>query len=195
MKAKVKINIGTNFKNILKQLKDPKIQTAIGLKIKQAVIEITQSGLSPVKNQGRFERYASQRAAKFFNQIAKHEKSQGRKETAKALRKLAVNSKNKRYPYSVMKKYPNKSVTPVNLTLSGAMLDGMEVRPENGGVTLGWTKGKHADMAHGHHHGVQKIGLPVRKILPNRSGEEFIISVTRIIRGLYVEALDKILKK
>lgn len=160
---KVKVNVRLDVRKHLKELNRPQTLKEIGDAVVDSMKETINSGLSPVKGEGRFEAYSG------------------------------ANDRRK-YPFNVQKQYPNKTLRPVNLTLSGHMLNALSAEPSGGKITIG-IGGKEAEKAQRHQLGDDKSNLPRRRFIPAQSGEQFIVSITRLIRDLYSEALSAILKK
>lgn len=123
------------------------------------------SGISPVKGVRRFVQYA------------------------------AVRNKNQKdYPFSVKNKFPQKSKTPVNLTLSGQFLDTLSYKANDKGSTIGHIdpSRRTRDLFESHNDGLNKR-VPQRKYLPNIRGEEYSVSIMRLIKKLYSDTIKKIL--
>lgn len=101
-----------------------------------------------------------------------------------------------RYPWSAMRKYPDKRVTPVNLRLSGDQLSdlGYKVVSRPGGslgVDIGYPEGsKSALKEQGHREGVH--GQPKRPTIPRvNAGEQFASRVQQA----YLQILNAAIKK
>lgn len=91
-------------------------------------------------------------------------------------------------------KYPGgrKPNRPVNLRLSGDMLDAFTFRDRAGtGFELGWFGGKEGKKASNHNNGDT---VPERRLLPDREGERFNASLTRFIKNFYIKLNSDILK-
>lgn len=92
-------------------------------------------------------------------------------------------------------KYPagRKPKRPVNLKLSGDMLDALTFRDRAGtGFELGWFGGKQGKKAYNHNNGDT---VPERRILPDKKGERFNASLTRFVRDFYIRLNSDILKR
>lgn len=97
--------------------------------------------------------------------------------------------------YKDKTKYPGdkKMAKPVNLELSGDMLNAITHKVIRGGVRIGIFDKKQADKATTHIRGLN--GVPQRKFMPVDDGDQFVISIQRAIRSLYVKIISDILKK
>lgn len=130
---------------------------------------LVSQGISPIKGYGRFPGYKWVSAA---NALVK---------SKKATRKQARNLTKNKYPYSVMRKFPNKQVRPVNLKLSGDFLSALKARPQSGAkktVKIGIFDESQAVKEQGHREGAN--GQPKRPIIPI-GNEEFSPSIYRRI--------------
>lgn len=85
------------------------------------------------------------------------------------------------------KKFKGKKKSPVNLKLSGKMLDSMKSYQTVKGLMVYFTDKK----AEWHNEGVPENNLPARRLLPNKSGEEF----NRNIFNRIMDSLKKAVKK
>ena len=96
--------------------------------------------------------------------------------------------------YKDPKKYPGnqKNQRPVNLELSGDMLNAITYKVLKDGIRIGIWDTEQRQKAETHMRGLN--GVPQRKFMPIDSGDEFIISIQRIIKGLYAQKLSAILK-
>lgn len=165
MAIKVKVTLPIR-NDVVKGLNSTTVQRRIGNEVVHAIKATIASGQSPVRGQGRFEEYAASR-----------NKRQG---------------KASGYPLSVQKQYPGKKIRPVNLFLSGDMIDDLQARPNGAGIPIGFSNKEQADKAAKHNSGDK---VPVRRVLPNKRGEEFTVGITRLVRDLYAEELERIIKK
>lgn len=96
--------------------------------------------------------------------------------------------------YKDKKKYPadKKNSRPVNLELSGDMLNAITYKVLKHGVRVGIWDSDQRKKANTHLQGLN--GVPQRKFLPIEEGDEFIVSIHRIIKDLYAQKLSAILK-
>lgn len=81
-----------------------------------------------------------------------------------------------------------KKPSPVNLELTGELLDSVFTQVKNNKVTIGFKDKKFE------YHNEGKGNLPVRRILPTKGGEEFNRSITLRIRELVLEKVKQIFK-
>lgn len=91
-------------------------------------------------------------------------------------------------------KYPGdlKNRRPVNLELSGRMLQAITYKPLNDGVRIGIWDPEQRLKAQTHLQGLN--GVPKRKFMPVEPNDEFIVSIQRDIRYLYLRKIYAILK-
>lgn len=165
MGLKVKVSLPIRD-DVVKGLNSVSTQKKIGNEVVAAIKALIATGQSPVRGFGRFEEYSASR-----------NRRQG---------------KASGYPFSVQRQFPGKKLKPVNLFLSGDMIDDLQARPNGASIPIGFSNKEQADKAVKHNSGDK---VPIRRILPNHRGEEFTVGITRLIRDLYAEALNKLLKK
>lgn len=96
--------------------------------------------------------------------------------------------------YKDPKKYPGdkKNQRPVNLELSGDMLNAITYKVLKDGIRIGIWDEEQRQKANTHMQGLN--GVPQRKFMPIDPGDEFIVSIQRIIKALYAQKLSAILK-
>jgi hypothetical protein len=169
MGFKVKTKISLPVLQDIKELNSSRNLDKVGNLVVNEMKDSISRGLSPVRGEGRFEAYSGQ--------------------------KIERGGRSKGYPFNVQKKFPNKKVRPVNLFLSGDMLEALTHKKKSDSILVGIFKPSEAEKAQGHQLGDPKKGLPRRRFIPAANGEEFTVSITRSIRQLYSELLDGILKK
>lgn len=91
-----------------------------------------------------------------------------------------------RYPAD---KKPNR---PVDMTLTGEMLRALTFRVRSGeAFELGWW-GEQAVKANNHNTGDT---VPERRLIPNKQGEQFNVSITRKLKNSYARLLEDLLGK
>jgi hypothetical protein len=135
-------------------------------------------GLSPIKGNGRFAAYKW--SAK---------KSEQRKSKTKSGKQLKREFQN-RYPYSEMKKHPDKKERPVNLKLSGEFLSNLKAFIKGKELWIGFKDDtKWAKYESGHREGVH--GQPKRPIIPSGAGEQFSDSILRRLVKQVQAVFDK----
>jgi len=102
-----------------------------------------------------------------------------------------------KYPWSKMKQYPGKKVTPVNLKLSGGQLDDLayEVKELAGGgtgVEIGYDDEQAIKQESGHREGVN--GQASRPTIPvPKNGERFATKVEQAYLRILNAAIKKII--
>lgn len=168
MAIKAKVSVNFNIDKSLQKLKSDKVLVPIAREVLSLMKDKIYIGYSPVKGEGRFIAYSAQRNN--------------------------VRPKKSLYPYNVQKKFPDKRVRPVNLKLSGQMLQALTYKIRQGAIILGIFDAQESEKAQRHQVGDPAHGLPKRRFLPTKSGEEFIVSIQREIKDLFVRAIDQILK-
>lgn len=149
----------------------------VGVAACNRMLELIARGISPIEGKGRFAEY------KWAGNLKAIKKQLG----AKNSKKIAKAIKSSKYPYSAMKKYPNKKVRPVNLQLSGEFLNDLQPRVQGKELTIGY-HGKSALKESGHREGVN--GQPSRPTIPIRN-EKLNASVFKTI----LITLDSIFKQ
>ena len=98
-------------------------------------------------------------------------------------------------PYKDKDKYPGdkKNSRPVNLYLSGQMLDAITFRLLKNSIQIGiWDKDQRK-KAETHMFGLN--GVPQRKFLPVEQGDQFNVTIARSMRSLYEKIVRGIIKK
>jgi hypothetical protein len=193
--AKVKVTARFQILEFIDRFVDGATANAIGKTVVTEAKAMIAEGQSPVRGHGRFEAYKAQGRA---TAIEKERKAAVKGTSAKSLERFAANAKasaasaaaKKGYPWSAMGKYPDKKVRPVNLELSGEMLDALTFRvlPSKNAIEVGIIGGS-ADVkerAKAHHDGTKDMAR--RRFIPGE-GEEFAVSIMRAIRELYGKRL------
>lgn len=174
MAIKLKVKHSLGILENLKQLNAPANNKKIGDLTVRLMKDAIARGLSPVRQFGRFEEYSAAKR----NRASKKSRS----------------SAKQGYPFNVLTEYPNKKVRPVNLELSGKMLNALTSKSKSDSVVVGIFNKTQEEKARGHQLGDAKKNLPKRRFVPTASGEQFIVSIQREIRQLYSELLDAIIK-
>lgn len=205
--AKIKVTTRFRILDFIDGFVDDTTANAIGQTVVDGAKELIASGQSPVRGYGRFEEYkeAGRRkvALKKIAQDAKGLRAQAKKAELPRLAKLAslvaarkrndVTSSVLGYPYNVMKQYPGKMVRPVNLYLSGDMLDYYDYVVRDSSIFVGVQGNSHAAEIAGYHNdGTDKMAQ--RKLVPG-DGEEWAVSIMRDIRDLYGARLAEIIRQ
>lgn len=179
-----KTNVSTKFDisaALNRFLGDSDIQD-IGNAITEEARALIASGQSPVDGVGRFVAYKG---------VAQSRAFAGTKRGAELAKSSGA------YPYSVMKKYPGKQVRPVNLELSGDMLDSLSFRalPQNVGIEWGILNSANEAVkvrAKANNEGTATI--PQRQFIPGE-GQTFTTSIIRRIIQVYSARLRAILEE
>jgi hypothetical protein len=154
--SKVKTTVKWEILEVLDRFIDGATANAIGKAIVDETRAMIDSGLSPVRGYGRFERYKDR------------------------------------------KKYPGKQkdARPVNLYLSGEMLDkGYGFRRKgNESIEIGMVKGseKRKKIAGYHNEGTDDMAM--RRFIP-QEGEEYAVRVMRVIRDQFSQRLQKLISR
>ncbi len=95
--------------------------------------------------------------------------------------------------YKDPKKYPGdkKPSRPVNLSLTGQMLDALEHWITAGRLFIGYrTKNVKAEA---HNFGTEH--MPVRRFLPVQEGSKFNLTIMKKIRDIYIRRIEATIKK
>lgn len=152
------------------------------------------TGMSTVKGIGRFAPYKATRASSEVKQFSKIQHS-SRGGYYRKMAKIAL-SKYNFYPNSVRNKYPSKTITPVNLYLSGEFLKSLTHKVLKNGSEIGHIKAsaRTRNLFETHNEGLNK-NVPQRRYLPTKRGEKFVVSIMRLIKNLYAANIKAILKK
>lgn len=186
---------------------DRDIGEAIVLEIK----ELIAAGVSPVTGD-RFAPYkavagirGSRKRLKHIRAIQKLAAHNGDTKSFERALLKELNEKesistalSKGYPYSVQKKFPDKTITPVNLELTGEMLSYLTSDNIGNALYVGFPDSAPSNIrtiADAHNEGPTNDAFPQRRMIPTDSGEEFSISVMRKIVDLYTEKLSNIIYK
>lgn len=160
-------------------------QRLLGETVRDMSLESISKGLSPVRGVGRFVSYRAQTAS------AKQPKRPPKLRNSRAPRGLS-----RFYPYSVLSKFPHKTIRPVNLKLSGEFLETLTFRGTKNGIEFGHLEfsGRTKDLFEAHNEGMNsKNNVPQRKYLPNKPGEDFIVSIMRAIKDIYARKIKSII--
>lgn len=142
--------------------------------IKEGIKNSLSRSQSPVKGYGRLTPYAA--------------------EIGGARGKTSTALDTSKYPFSVQHKYPGKKIRPINLQLSGKMIDSIKVISiSNDKVTIGVSGTKQKLMAETHNEGTQEPRVPTRRFMPTADGEEFVGSIqTKILAIIEKRVFDLI---
>ena len=199
----VKLDIIKHLKNLV----DEDIAKEISDTIIEGILQHTAIGLSPVRGVGRFVGYKAQEQANKIRKIARsysravlHARSGSRdslknKATSERARAAGVSASG--YPLSVQSRFPEKRIRPVNLRLTGTMLDGLSYtfNAAKQMVTIGIFSGKAKLEAETHNLGTQEPDVPTRQFIPTGSGQEFTVSIMRLIKEVYTKRINSIIEE
>ncbi len=194
--ARTKVSVKLDFMKDLKQFVNDQFAEDVGDATIMGILEATKVGLSPVKGIGRFVGYKAQEEAKKLKQVATHLSKANMKSQASSMRSKAKTTSSRGYPFSVQSRFPGKKVRPVNLSLTGTMLESIEAiyNKRKGSVTIGIFKGKSKLIAETHNLGTQEPRVPTRQFLPTTQGQEFVESIMRGIKEIYRKRLTVIIE-
>ena len=190
------------------------VANRIGDAVVGTMLDLISKGISPIEGMGRFPEY---KWAGFAKALRKEKAAINKalKSNQRSLfrfrrmnqRQLLIAQKQQnardisgllasKYPYSAMKKYPNKRVRPVNLYLSGAFLESLEaiVLGAAGQFTIevGFFRDSEAIKEIGHREGAN--GQPERPIIPV-DREEFAQVIQDVIWQIIEEEIDTAAKR
>lgn len=189
--VKVKIDLKTLKGLTKKEIANPSFQKKLGERVVKEVLSYISVGKSPVRGQGRYKGYRVDRPGAIgAGSITGKTKDPKKRKAA---------NKNKRfYPNSVQDKYPGKQKRPVNLELSGEMLERISWSGIIGGVNIGLKQAskKIRDRFISHNEGTnEKRNVPRRAILPTGKGEVFTPGITQRIKSLYLARIRQLIAK
>ena len=171
-----------------------RFQQRVGLQVVMAMRAAIAVGLSPVREVGRFVAYKAQRASSDVKAFATTQGKDAQGYYRKLSRKTAKSSQY--YPNSVKNKYPDKQLRPVNLYLDGSFLETISYQAADGIIEIGHIDPdqKTRQLFEAHNEGLNP-NVPKRKYLPNKRGDEFIVTIMRMIKSVYQERIKQILKR
>lgn len=151
-----------------------------------AMLDYISKGISPIEGMGRFPGYKW--VDRINAQLKAVSRSKSKRLVTRAKKRFArANLKalqKTKYPYSAMRRYPDKKVRPVNLFLSGKFLRHVQLRFPNKGVSIGIYEQPYVKYEQGHREGVNT--QPERPIIPQ--GTE---TFSRNIMNKIIDALRK----
>lgn len=163
---------------------------------------LISKGISPIEGKGRFPEYKAAGSLKGAKATSKGLRDALRVGAGKgandrgiraALSQSTGNEKQAKlgYPYSVQKKYPKKRARPVNLELSGDMLDHLTKRSNAAekSVEIGFYDQKSIKKELGHREGANT--QPLRPIIP-KANESLAQSIRVKIERAVQAIIDKI---
>lgn len=163
----------------------------LGKMVVYAMKDLISKGISPIRSVGRFEGYKWAEGAKIARKEAQKIEDP---RLRRAFNKDIKGQLQQKYPYSQMKKHPDKKVRPVNLKLSGNFLNDLGYKIESGRMgavaVIQYLTQLSNKKEQGHREGVN--GQPSRPTIP-RGGEEPAQSIKEIILGAYRHSVKKFL--
>lgn len=196
-------------KNVGKEILTKSAAKEIGDMVKREMLDLISKGISPVRSAGRFPGYLAVGAAR--DQKARGKTMRGLIKGADGAAKVqqlnrearAAEGKvkdilSKGYPYSVMGQYKDKRIRPVNLHLSGEMLNDLKFNLVQGkygfAIEVGYFTSLSAKKESGHREGVG--GQPSRPTIPDSSrGEFFAVRISRLLKESFLKAMNDFIKK
>lgn len=201
VKVKVKVMLkGIEQKINSVYIHDRKTVNEIGRFVTEGMLDAMGKGLSPVRGFGRFVAYKAQRQSSRLNAALKSLSGSkaGKRIARQMLKKEIVKAESGYYPETtyIKEHYPDKTTRPVNLKLSGELWERIdyELTQDGKAIELGiFGYDKIATIARVHNTG-ERLDIPQRKFLPTGKGEAFIISLTRLIKDIYLNRINDIIK-
>ncbi len=173
--AKVKVTVKFDIINELKLFFNPDVTRKVGKTTIKEMKKMITRGVSPIKGRGRFPAYAIQRGTL-------REKRQG----------IPPGSG---YPDGI----DGKNRRPINLTLSGDMLDALSFKEiNNKSIDVGFLRGTSQDIldrAKTHQKGDSTRNIPQRRFIPAAEGEDFKITIRRAINKIFENRLSKLIQR
>lgn len=189
--ARTKVTSKFDIRAYVNRFMTPKEEAAIGDTITDMAKEMIAGGQSPVRGEGRFAGYKAAERAKSAKKIAKALSGERKAMAKEKARQFELEG----YPYNVMDEYPEKKVRPVNLELSGDMLDALDWRRSRANV-ITWglhSPGKEIlDRAQAINDGTDKMAK--RPFIPDKPGQEFAARIVRAIKDIYSKRIGSIIK-
>lgn len=157
-----KVVVKFDIREMLGNIFDSATVTNVGTILVEESKRFIGTGTSPVLGEGKFEPYKAVTAGKHLRVSAASQKG---------------------YPYSVLKLFPDKTISPVNLSLTGDMLRALNFRQSGKSMEFGIFKAnadqKVIDRAQANNEGTDR--LPARPFIPNQDGQEFNASIMRLV--------------
>lgn len=198
--VKVKVDLPTLEKLKEDSIANTRFQAKLGRKMHDEILDMVEKGISPVSGEGRFKAYQVDREVSNVNRSASSAKRLGAENVAKRERARSKRTSQRKdlYPNSVKKKYPSKQRRPVNLKLSGDMLDALWFKGISGGIKIGLIAATERIKTIFRAHNDQsdpKRRFPRRAILPTGLGETFVPKLMRIAREEYLKRIREIIRE
>ena len=192
-----KIKMTSNMKGIdvfKKELERSSFHEQVGQFIVREMKALIAAGYSPVEGVGRFAPYSASRHFREAKASVANVKTDRGYERELATRIL---SESNFYPNSVRGEYPNKAVTPVNLYLSGELMNSLDAKGIPGGVEIGHLKSNPSieEKFMTNNEGAKAPKVPMRRYLPTRPGEKFVESIQQLQKDLYERKIKTLLGK
>jgi hypothetical protein len=201
--AQVNVRVKFKITEFINRFTDSSTKADIGSSVIIEMKDMIAKGISPIRDVGRLAEYKAQgvinkarKKAKVARAVIKSGASSAAAarasvKVAKAKSEISTAQKTG-YPYSVKKKYPDKQVRPVNLYLSGEMLNELSWREGSGeSVEVGMVAGGKNAKLMGYHQDGNK-NMEARPVIP-RTGEEFVVRIMRLIKDIYSRRLAAII--
>lgn len=187
LKVKVKIP----FRDIVKEIHNPLLVYKINAVVQREIVGNILAGRSPVRGEGRFAPYRAQRNTGSVRNVLA-----GKRLSARTKANILA-GRRKFYPYSVMRKFPDKKLRPVNLFLSGKMLSFYRAQLKDNQIYVGIADvapSKVKVIAKAHQGGHTRGWFPARPLVPQK-GQTFTVGVVQAFRDLYRERIYAILSR
>lgn len=186
MATKVKVNTKGAFKK-LGTIATKFVLDDIGETLEKEIIESIERGVSPVKGEGRYKKYSQSYRDALQNKSTFWKDDQGR---TRAVSKGDKNT-NRFIKNRNDKLYEGKRVRPVNLTVTGKLLESFKVKISKGlrVITLVFEDEK----AEYHNDGTNTI--PKRRMLPTGNNEQFSLRIQNQLFKAVNRALRDIIRK
>jgi len=199
--AKVTVKIKTPGLDSLtkRKIANRKFQQKLGARVLKDILAAIAIGKSPVRGQGRYKGYRTDRRAESGSRLTGKESPERRTRQIRGeARKGKKGRKGMFYPDSVQKQRLGKQRRPVNLKLSGDMLKQMKFRGIVGGIKIGLLSASKLIkiIFESHNEGLnEKNNVPRRAILPTGPGEKFTALIQRRIKSLYLARIRQIISR
>ena len=173
----------------VKEVQSRKAQKQVQALVETEVIGSIKKGKSPVKGYGRFPKYSKSYTDQIRNKVGFYTDSNGNLRAIPKGRNRATN----RFVASLNERLTGKKRSPVNLKVTGEMLDSFFVKVRRRAQSLLFDVGFKDEKAEWHNEGQGR--LPTRRIIPDRTNEEFSRVITNRITRLYKSIVSRVAKR
>lgn len=193
--AKVKVTSKFKILELVDSFVDGATANAIGQTVADTAKDMIASGQSPVRGYGRFTEYSERYKSWIKNEAKTRVKNAvavavvGVKKSRKKIVAKKAKAKAKKH-----EDRHGKKVRPINLYLTGEMLDAFDFKITGDTIEVGMVGGSSfaKDKAGWHNEGTEN--MPQRKLVPGK-GEEWATTIMRAIRDVYGKRLVDLIRQ